>query len=214
MNNFKEQFDGIKISNEIENIIPSELVFLSDDLHIIFDIKFVEKKLLCFESQREVKNIKSGFKIPNIRQKGPVMLVVDGSYSMHRNENTAKSIAFLVATIAKREKRACYLICFNTWVQTYDLSGHKWHDELMKFCLAKFDDGTNFKIAIKRALKHIKDDKDADILVISDALFDIDDEIKNASENIKSNGSILYAIILGDGGTVELNDFFDKIWKL
>jgi len=141
LNNFKEKFDGIKISNEIENIVPSELAFLSEDLHIIFDMKFVEKKLLCFESQSEVKNINSGFKMPNVRQKGPVMLVVDGSYSMQEKENTAKSIAFLVATIAKREKRACYLACFNTQIKAYDLSGHKWHDELMKFCLTKFDAG-------------------------------------------------------------------------
>ncbi|WP_314991306.1 hypothetical protein [uncultured Campylobacter sp.] len=214
LNNFKEQFGGIKISNEIENIVPSELAFLSEDLHIIFDMKFIEKKLLCFESQSEVKNINSGFKMPNVRQKGPVMLVVDGSYSMQEKENTAKSIAFLVATIAKREKRACYLVCFNTQIKAYDLSGHKWHDELMKFCLTKFDDGTNFKIAIKRALEHIKNDKNADVLVVSDALFDIDDEIRNISKNIKSNGSNLYAIILGDEGTVKLNEIFDKIWKL
>jgi len=63
-------------------------------------------------------------------------------------------------------------------------------------------------------LEHIKNDKNADVLVVSDALFDIDDEIRNISKNIKLNGSNLYAIILGDEGTVKLNEIFDKIWKL
>ena len=126
--NSREEIVSIQIGRDIEHALPSELALLTDpDTALLFDIKFVESRLMCFEMQGQ-KSEKEEFSREEDRtiseqdKLGPMVICVDTSGSMQgMPETIAKAVTLFMACKAKEQGRACYVINFSTGIECLDL---------------------------------------------------------------------------------------------
>ena len=112
--NSKEEIVGIKLSKDIEHALPSELALLSDeDTSILFDLKYVESSLMCFEmlGQQFVDEefeIEEELTVDEDEQKGPVIICIDTSGSMRGTpETVAKAVALVMSLKARGRSEFC-----------------------------------------------------------------------------------------------------------
>ncbi|MBZ7980739.1 VWA domain-containing protein [Campylobacter sp. RM12642] len=200
----KAEITGITLDNKIENIVPSELALLGGEFEIVFDLKYVEKRLLCFESveYEKIEGLED-IEIEVEKQesdKGPMILCVDFSGSMSGEcEHIAKAVTLYMAKQAMNEKRECYIITFSTNIKTIHLSKNATIFDVISILQMNCSGGTDPFIAIKHAIKKLKEDslKKADILMISDFVFNKNDknELLKLLENEQYNK--IYALYLG-----------------
>lgn len=182
--NANDEIIGLKLSKELEYLLPSELALLSDkDMSILFDLKYLEEKLVQIEleginyqnAQLETSCFISSLdKNEDAEEKnGPMILCVDTSSSMWGEpENIAKATALYLGKQAKLQKRACYIITFSTRIETFELINGINSADLLAFLRYSFNGGTDVVIALDHAITLLKEQtyKKADILVISDFL--------------------------------------------
>jgi uncharacterized protein with von Willebrand factor type A (vWA) domain len=49
---FTEEIVGVRLGRDLEHLVPSELALLADpDTALLFDLKYVEARLMCFDMQ-------------------------------------------------------------------------------------------------------------------------------------------------------------------
>jgi len=221
----KSEIIGVHNSDDLCNLLPSEVALLSDPVtETIFAKKFVEKKLLTFEYQGQIKvgkeeEIEETIESPISEKKGPIICCIDTSGSMSGTpERVAKAIVLALLKIALRDERKCYLISFSTGIETIDLSNLKNSiTKLIEFLGMGFYGGTDATAAFQHSLKMLEDDdyKKADVLVVSDfqmpelskELWDKIDEQKNEKE-IK-----FHSLLIGASGNRAVRDLFDTFWQ-
>jgi uncharacterized protein with von Willebrand factor type A (vWA) domain len=211
--NSNEEIIGIKLGKDIEHAIPEELALLSDiDTSILFDLKYIEGRLLCFDMQGIQENILKveEDKIVNISEEdklGPIIICVDTSGSMSGSpEMIAKAVTLYLATRAKKQKRDCYLINFSVSIETLDLTGNIGLDKLLTFLRKSFYGGTDILPALNHSIEILKKDnyKKADVLVISDFVMgEYQENLINKIKKIKENNNHFYSLVIG-------NDFLNK----
>lgn len=223
---YKEEISGVKLGNDLENLLPQEFALLNDpDLEIFFDLKFVENRLFCFEKHgyisyaqekwREIEREIEKERSKEIdEQKGPIIICVDTSGSMNGNpEIVAKALTLMLAARARKEKRACFLINFSSSVDTMDLSNSKGITLLNNFLEMSFGGGTDVDIALKEGLKQMDKNnyKKADLIAISDGCFMMSDNtIQNKINQKRKEENKFYLLdVNGNSGAKEL---FDKHW--
>lgn len=176
----KEEICGVTLGRDLENVLPQELVLLDDkDFSILFDLKFAENRLFCFEKQG-YEDISMVEEISQEREKqvedkkGPIILCIDTSGSMSGTPETiAKAIALFMAQRAMEARRKCYLINFSVGISTLDLTPPNGFFELMSFLEMSFSGGTDALPALKAGLTKMNEEgyKKADLLMISDFVF-------------------------------------------
>ncbi len=195
----KEEISGVTLGRDLENVLPQELALLDDeDFSILFDLKFAENRLFCFE--------KSGYesegKSQKAQDKGAMILCVDTSGSMSGTPETiAKAIALFMAQRAMEANRKCYLINFSVGISTLDLSAPNGFFELMRFLQMSFCGGTDALPALKAGITKMNDEgyKNADLLMISDFVFDSRDLVEiEALATQKDDDNKCYALYIGD----------------
>ena len=92
--NAKEEIVGIRLSQDIENIIPSELALLADpETSILFDLKFIENQLMTFDmvglqQQTTEIEVEEEHAYSEDGEQGPMILCIDTSGSMHGRPET------------------------------------------------------------------------------------------------------------------------------
>lgn len=223
---YKEEISGVKLGNDLENLLPQEFALLNDpDLEIFFDLKFVENRLFCFEKHgyisyaqekwREIeKEIEKERSKEVDEQKGPIIICVDTSGSMNgQPEIVAKALTLMLAARARKEKRACFLINFSSSVDTMDLSNSKGITLLNNFLEMSFGGGTDVDIALKEGLKQMDKNnyKKADLIAISDGCFMMSDNtIQNKINQKRKEENKFY--LLDVDGNFGVKDLFDKHW--
>ncbi|STQ85805.1 hypothetical protein LS73_009005 [Helicobacter muridarum] len=244
----KYEISEVILGKDLENILPQELALLDDeDFSILFDMKFSENRLFCFEKQghntalqieKTTKEIIQKKEKEEETEKGPIILCVDTSGSMHGlPEQIAKSITIFMAKRAEEQKRKCFLIHFSDKVEMLDLTSPNGIFELMNFLSMSFSGGTDSFNALKAGIAKMKDEdyKKADLLLISDFIFGFGDEviIKNlldskdkenkyyalyATSNIQRTSHIFDGEFLYDTSThnvralnLKAKEIFDKI---
>lgn len=221
--NSKEEIIGIKLGKDIEHIIPEELALLSDeDTSILFDLKYIEGRLLCFDMEGIQNNLLEIEKEKTISSSeedklGPIIICVDTSGSMSGSPETiAKAVSLYLATRAKNQKRDCYLINFSKSIETINFTDNMGLKELLNFLSKSFNGGTDVEPALIHALDVLKKDnyKKSDILVISDFIMGnlSDNLIKNIKE-IKKSHNRLYSLAIGNLFKNQRNrEIFDNEW--
>ena len=157
--NSKEEIVGIKLSKDIEHALPSELALLSDeDTSILFDLKYVESSLMCFEMSGqqfvdEEFEVEKEQTVDEDEQKGPVIICIDTSGSMRGTpETVAKAVALVMSLKAQAKNRDCYIINFSTSINTLDLSKGFSLEKLTDFLSMSFYGGTDVGPAISHAV--------------------------------------------------------------
>ena len=92
----KAELVGICESDDLNNLLPSEIALLSDEsIETCFFKKYSEKKLMTFEYEarilaRKEETIKQKQLISKIKEKGPIIICVDTSGSMHGTQKLSQ----------------------------------------------------------------------------------------------------------------------------
>ncbi|MHA1251053.1 MAG: VWA domain-containing protein [Candidatus Helarchaeota archaeon] len=220
----KSEFVGIHESNDINNLLPSEVVMLSDpDTELIFYKKFAEKKLLTYQLRGyDLKNYEyEKEKLEDVskskEKKGPIIICVDTSGSMTGlPELVAKTLAFAVLRIALMEKRRCFLISFSISIKTIELTDLKENfDKLINFLTFSFHGGTNATPALREAVKQLRTEKyrNADVLMISDFILGrLPKELEKEILEMKKNKTKFHSLIISTYPNVKALKIFDNNW--
>lgn len=175
--NSREEIIGIRLGNELEHVLPSDLALLADhETSILFDVKYLESRLHCFEMQGITTELVlqhgTEFSVRLDEEKlGPMVLCIDTSGSMAgKPEQLAKAMALYLTMQAHTAKRRCYIINFATDIQCFDATEKGRFKELMKFLSRSFGGGTDAAPALRHGISMLNDEnyKKADLLMISD----------------------------------------------
>lgn len=218
-----EEIVGITLAKDLERILPSELALLSNPAsEVLFDVKFVESNLLCFDfvgtqSVAEEIQVDKQIESTQTEEKGPIIICVDTSGSMHgQPETIAKAITLYLANKAHQEDRPCYLINFSTQITTHDLSKGYSFKTLINFLQASFYGGTDVTPAIKHGIKIMEQDKfkKSDMIIISDFIMNtLPASVIESISKLKSAENKFYSLCIGEAFLSEARpDYFDEEW--
>jgi uncharacterized protein with von Willebrand factor type A (vWA) domain len=219
----KSDMIGVHESDDLSNILPSEIALLANPLtEMIFYKKFAEKKLQTFEFQGRMQEIIEE-EFQNKRQKakenkkGPFIICVDTSGSMHGTpETVAKMLCFAILKIAIRDNRKCYLISFSTGIQTLNLTDLKNSlEKIIQFLAMSFYGGTDASPAMHEALRMLEtaDYKKADVIMVSDFVMSAFDE--NTQKKIakaRENKTKFHSLVIGSSQNQNIIKDFDNNW--
>ena len=224
-NAYRGEINGIKYSNDISCVLPSELALLRNPAtKKLFQLKFAQKQLLSYnyrakdEVKKEITE-QEEIAVEKKEPKGPIIVCVDTSGSMHGTpENIAKTVTFALSKIAIEEKRKCYLISFSTGIETLDLSDFsdgKSISKLVSFLQKSFNGGTDATPALKHSIEMLQKDgyKNADVLMISDFVMgDLSSSLIKAIETEKKNNTCFYSLVIGSSGNQNTIEAFNHNW--
>lgn len=220
----KSELIGITESDDLNNLLPTELALFSDiETESIFYKRFAEKKLQTFqyvnkENDFEQKSITDKRQKEIEKDKGPFIIAVDTSGSMHGEpEFLAKVIAFAITKIAISEKRKAFLISFSTGIETFELTDFQ--NSLVKlidFLQMSFHGGTDASEAVLEALKQMETEnyEKADLLIISDGVFgNLNNNTLKSIEKLKKKGNKFNSLMIGNSYNERALQFCNNIWQ-
>lgn len=221
--NSREEIVGIRLGRDLEHALPGELALLADpDTAMLFDLKFVESRLMCFDMhgiqklQRHVVTEEERACKEADRQ-GPMVICIDTSGSMNGTpETVAKAVSLFMAMKAREQKRPCYLINFSTEIDSLDLASDFGMEALMQFLQMSFHGGTDVAPAMSHALEVMQDDdyENADLLIVSDFVMSgLPAGLLEKIESQRAHGNKFYSLVVGDCFmTHRLKSVFDHEW--
>jgi len=219
----KSDLIGVYESDDISNALPSEFALLADPIsEVIFYKKIVEKKLQTFEYQGRTQEIINE-EFENKRQKtkdgqkGPFIICVDTSGSMHGTpETVAKLLCFAILKIAIRENRKCYLISFSAGIETLNLTDLRNSlDKIILFLSMSFHGGTDATPAMQESLRMLEteDYKKADVVVVSDFVMpSFDERTHQQISQAKENKTKFHSLVIGTSQNKNVIKDFDNNW--
>ena len=158
-----ENLCGIKMGNEIPNLLPSEMMMMMDkDFESLKTLEFIKRNTMQYK-----------FKGKSPQTDGPIVCCIDESLSMSGDRiELAKAFCFGLFQQAKAENREFQIIRFGDYTcikavikDGFDLL------EVSKQFLA--DGGTDFERPLSMAMDVIRSDKKydkADIVMITDGM--------------------------------------------
>lgn len=219
-----EMVVGIELGTDLESVIPQELALLSDsDVALLFDLKYVEKRLMCFSKQgyrNEILEeiVQHTVTVADEEKMGPIIICLDTSNSMSdAPEYIAKALTLSIVSRAASQKRKCYLINFSTSIETLDLTPPTGIRDLIDFLRMSFHGSTDVVPALCEGVRMMQDEnyEKADLLVISDFLFpDLSPGIVSLCKEQKLNENRFFALAITPFITDQINeDVFDQSWN-
>ncbi|MFX0001197.1 MAG: VWA domain-containing protein [Candidatus Hermodarchaeota archaeon] len=219
----KSELVGIHESNDINYLLPLELTNLDDSItELIFYQKFSEKKLLSYQFLGhnwgyEEDNRKKVAKVAKKTKKGPIIICVDTSGSMHGlPEYIAKTLCFAILRIALIEQRSCYLISFSTSIRTLELTDFdKSLPKLIDFLTSSFHGGTDAVPALREAIRKIQHKKyeKSDVLMISDFIMEkLDSNTEKQILKLKEHDTKFHSLVITSYANPKLLEIFDNNW--
>lgn len=209
---------GITRSDDLSRMLPSEAVLLGHPkLKILWHAKRAERALLCYQVEGVLSThtpyifdeitgtINSEQCNPHEESRGPIILCIDTSGSMKGNpEIIAKAVALEVIRLANKEQRPCYLYIFSGPQEIseinleFSFSGLK---NIIQFLQNSFHGGTEVIDIVSKITQKIADNKwqKADILLISDGLFQVDSAVQKKVDRLKKKYKLRMHGLLIDG---------------
>lgn len=221
--NSREEIIGLRLGKDLEHVLPSELALMTDeDTSVLFDLKFLESKLMCFELQgidyRDVPvDVMVEQQIMEDEKLGPMILCVDTSGSMQGlPENIAKAMALFLASKAKSQNRSCFIINFSTGIKTFEITDNAGISNLIAFLCQSFHGGTDAAPALRHALKMMEQEnyQKADLLMISDFVMNgLSTDLLTEIDAQREAGNRFNSLIIGDAFMRQrLKTLFEHEW--
>lgn len=181
---------GVSRSDDIARMLPQEAAFLGHPkLKMLWHARRAEQGLLSYQvegvlSEHCPEPLREHSDEPEVRRegrrvKGPIILCVDTSASMHGEpERIAKAVCLEVLRLANQSGRRCYLYAFSGPGQVmemalrFDPAGLR---EILHFLSQSFHGGTDIREPVLRALAKIRgaEWRKADMLLITDGRFPV-----------------------------------------
>ena len=215
--------DGIIRHSDLNRLLPTEVVYLSDlELEDIFYQRFADNLLMNYHMKGQVKQtLQHHISHPNCTSspepKGPFLLCVDASGSMSGfPEVCAKAIAYALMQIALKENRNCFINLFSTTTITYELtcnSGLKEAADYLSYC---FHGGTDLELALSTTIDKTLEDqyRYADLVVISDFMVpELSSKYWEKIQSFREMGNQCHGIYLSKFANQEVLKNFDSIWE-
>ncbi|WP_338971790.1 VWA domain-containing protein [Spiroplasma endosymbiont of Panorpa germanica] len=227
--NYPEEILGMKLSSDIDRILSSELAYLKTPaLKKLFMVKYLEQKFQTFDykntetmNENELSRIKQQRSLSQEQKRGPIILIIDISGSMHGNpELISKATAIMMGALANRNRRSIHLITFSTDINSLDLTAmHSDIKLLYDFLSMNFSDGgTDFATPLQKALEIMttSEYQNADVLMISDFLGEeIPDEIYREIKKIQiERKTRFHALVLSKSPNMGILKNFSAVWNL
>ena len=225
---YRGQISGLRLSGEISSALPTELAMSKNPAtKLYFSQKFAEKKLLSYAYTNRQKSYRTETTTEEIEvakketeQKGPVIICVDTSGSMHGTpERVAKTITFALAKKCLDEERKCFLISFSTSIEVQDLSDFKASnglEALVSFLRKSFNGGTDASPALEKSLELMQTNewKNADVLAVTDGeMGGFSNKLISDVNSQKEKKSKFYLLEVGYSGNPEVIKVFDEHWQ-
>lgn len=213
-NSSVEEIDRVESGDNLERLLPTELA-MPDDL---FYKRYATKELRQFGSPGTDKprKVEEHKREPRLT-KGPIIISIDTSYSMTgRPLKIAFSLLRQLLSMAKRQKRPCFLISFSVRAKSIDLSKPRNWGLVDHFLENGFSGGTDGEQMLAEALKVLRKGafEMADVLVISDLQFAKPiPATMGKIDREKALGTRFYALQTGSWGH-EYDTVMDKIWRI
>ncbi len=212
----KNRIQTVNFSDSINNILPMEAIkLLNPSLKRKFYADMLEGKLLSY--QLFGKHYTSP---PSIKPKGPMIVLVDTSGSMHGAPQTlAKSVVLAMAKLMLSQQRDMKVIFFASTNQHLEIelsSRKKMSEKFLNFLLYTFGGGTDFNTALASGLKSLKENdfQVADLVFITDGKSEISDKLLLTSweETKRKYKAKVYSLIIGASGAGGLSNISDYIY--
>jgi uncharacterized protein with von Willebrand factor type A (vWA) domain len=212
----KNRIQTVNFSDSINNLLPMEAIkLLNPSLKRKFYADMLEGKLLSY--QLLGKHYTSP---PSIKPKGPMIVLVDTSGSMHGAPQTlAKSVVLAMAKLMLSQQRDMKVIFFASTSQHLEIelsSRKKMSEKFLNFLLYTFGGGTDFNTALASGLKSLKENdfQGADLVFITDGKSEISDKLLLASweETKRKYKAKVYSLIIGASGAGGLFNISDYIY--
>jgi len=163
-----ENLCGIKLGNEIPNLLPSEMMMMMDkDFESLKTLDFIKRNTMQYK-----------FKGKSPKTDGPIVCCIDESGSMYGERiELAKAFCFGLFQQAKKENREFQIIRFGR-ASHCEIAAIKTGNDLLEVSSKFFNDrGTDFETPLGMAINVIHTDSKfdkADIVMITDGESDID----------------------------------------
>jgi uncharacterized protein with von Willebrand factor type A (vWA) domain len=209
----KNLIQNVRFSDSINNLLPMEAAkLLNPALKRKFYADMLEGKLLSYQLLG-----KHYTGPPRIKPRGPMIVLVDTSGSMHGTPQTlAKAAVLAMAKLMLAQQRDMKVILFASTSQHLEIelsNRKKMSERFLNFLLFTFGGGTDFNTALASGLKSLKekDFQGADLLFITDGKSEISDELVLArwEEAKKKYNAKVYSLIVGGSGAGGLSQISD-----
>lgn len=209
----KNRIQTVCFSDSINNLLPMEAAkLLNPSLKRKFYADMLEGKLLSYQLLG-----KHYTGPPRIKPRGPMIVLVDTSGSMHGAPQTmAKSAVLAMAKRMLSQQRDMKVILFASTSQHLEIelsSRKKMSEKFLNFLLYTFGGGTDFNTALASGLISLKekDFQGADLLFITDGKSEVSDELVLArwEEAKKKYNAKVYSLIVGGNGVGGLSGISD-----
>jgi uncharacterized protein with von Willebrand factor type A (vWA) domain len=209
----------LTLGDNLERIVPSELVYLADeDLEDLFWSKYATHSLINYKLRGAEKTAQ-----------GAIICMVDNSYSMHgEREIWAKAVALSLLEIAKREHRDFYGIHFGSahdMKEWYFPKGDVELSDVLDYAEWFFNSGTDFETPISRAVEVLEAQYTAegsqkgDLIMITDGECGVSDAWLTRYFNSKESLAFrMYGVLINDMSALKywtiLETLSDKTWPV
>ncbi len=218
----EEEFAGVETGNRIEDLLASEKGLLNDpDLEVLFDIKYAERRLMCFDKRGYSEVVHEDEKrtvSSDEEAMGPIILCIDTSGSMEGTpEHVAKAVALYIGFAASGQNRRCYLVNFSRDYRTVDLAPPGGTRALLDFIRYSFHGGTDIVPAMREAVWKVTDAEysRADVLMVSDFVLPPDAlrPVRSDMESARARGCRFHSLTIGRFPFgPDLRKEFDRCW--
>lgn len=166
----KSDILGVTIGNDLNALLPSELLYYSDsELQDVFMLKYFTQKLQTFRYKSEIMQPSRRLEAKPAVLKGPMIVCLDTSGSMTgKPERMANSLLIKLIEIAELQNRECFLISFSVSTRTIDVRRER--QKLMEFFSHPFTGDTDATQMLKDTFRMLDQNRymNADVLLISD----------------------------------------------
>ncbi|MBC8109978.1 MAG: VWA domain-containing protein [Verrucomicrobia bacterium] len=220
----KTEIGGIHESDDLNNLLPSEIALLSvEATEMAFFKRFADKQLLTFQYQGKkpvvgYQTFTESREKTRQKEKGPFIVCVDVSASMEGlPEQIAKVLCFAILKMASKDQRKAYLISFSTGMQTINLLNlENSLDQVVKFLTMTFAGGTDIHPPMFEAMRMLQthDYKEADVLVISDfIMYEVREDLQKRMQEERRKGTKFHSLTVSENtSNPAVASLFDNFW--
>ncbi len=204
----RSEVTDIGIGNDLDRLLPSELVKLTDPaMAMDFARRYLERGLLQYElSGKEEQG------------KGPIVMCLDQSSSMDDDgrDEWAKALALALGQVASVQKRKMVIVRFNRRViDTIEWDGQPDGAEVMRVLSQEPAGGTAFDPPLRKALEIIRTGdsmRKADVVFVTDGEASLsDDQLEAWDAERKRSEVSCYALHVGPMGASGLEAIADQV---
>lgn len=216
---------GVERSGDIGRMLPVEAAMLGHpNMKMLWHARRAERALLSYHYEGldwerhlvEKESMEEGERKVPRPERGPILLAVDTSGSMHGTpEIVAKAVALEAMRTAHAEKRRCFVYA---WSGPGDIKGHELSldadgvGKLIEFLGFSFHGGSDPTAVCDKILDQLRDSawERADVLVVSDGEWRADDLSAKVAEARKKE-TRFHGIQIGARGTSGMHAICDPV---